>query len=178
MKKRNKGFILIETLVVSTFIISTLVYLYIQFVNLKKSYDTSFRYDTISGLYSAKEIDQFINENYGYSDFIDNDDFIENKYIELINKNKCDYLYFSDNINYCEQLVNKLNIKTVLLSSTDLTKLKEKLKNNNPYSNEFYHYIKKMNLKDIKNSYILIIEYNDNTFSYLKIEKTVGEDDE
>ena len=69
MKKRNKGFMLIETLVVSTFIISTLIYLYVQFTNLKKSYDISFRYDTIPGLYSAKEIDKFINNNYGYADF-------------------------------------------------------------------------------------------------------------
>ena len=44
MKKRNKGFILLETLVVSTFIITLLIYLYVQFSNLKKSYDISFRY--------------------------------------------------------------------------------------------------------------------------------------
>ena len=71
MKKRNKGFILLETLVVSTFIITVLIYLYIQFTNLKKSYDISFRYDTISGLYGAKEIDKFINNNYGYTDFLE-----------------------------------------------------------------------------------------------------------
>lgn len=178
MKKRNKGFMLIETLVVSTFIITVLIYLYIQFVNLKKSYDISFRYDTIPGLYSAKEIDKFINNNYGYADFLDEIDSNDNKYIKLINKNKCDFLYFFGNINYCEKLVSNLNIKTVLLASTDISKLKEKLKTDNPYSNELYLYVKNMNLSNVENSYILIVEYNDNTFAYVKIDKTVGEENE
>ncbi|MBE6160043.1 MAG: hypothetical protein E7157_03230 [Lactobacillales bacterium] len=178
MKKRNKGFMLIETLVVSTFIITVLIYLYIQFVNLKKSYDTSFSYDTIPGLYSAKEIDKFINNNYGYADFIEEVDSNDNKYIELVDENKCDYIYFSGNINYCDRLISNSNMKTVLLASTDISKLKENLKTNNPYSNELYLYVKNMNLKNLENSYILIVEYNDKTFSYVKIEKTVGEDNE
>lgn len=176
MKKRNKGFMLIETLVVSTFIISTLIYLYVQFTNLKKSYDISFRYDTITGIYSAKEIDKFINNNYGYADFLEEIDSSSDKYIELINDNKCNLSYFSKNINYCEKLISNLNIKTVLLSSTNIDNLKEKLKTNNPYSNNLYLYIKNLNLKNIENYYILITEFNDNTFSYVKIEKNVGEE--
>lgn len=178
MKKRNKGFMLIETLVVSTFIITVLIYLYVQFTNLKKSYDVSFRYDTISGLYGAKEIDKFINNNYGYTDFFEEIEKEENKYIEVINKKKCDYLYFAGNINYCEKLVNNLNIKTVLLASTDLTKLKEKLKTNNSYSNDLYLYVKNINPKQKGGSYIMIVEYNDKTFANVKIEKSVGEENE
>lgn len=178
MKKRNKGFMLIETLVVSTFVITVLIYLYIQFVNLKKSYDISFRYDTIPGLYNTKEMDKFINNAYGYADFLEEVDSNDNKYIELVDKGKCDYLYFSNNVNYCENLVEKLNIKTLLFTSTNIDKLKEKLKTNNPYSNDLYIYIKNLNLKNIENSYILISEFNDNTFSYIKIEKNEGEDNE
>lgn len=178
MKKRNKGFMLIETLVVSTFIITVLIYLYVQFTNLKKSYDISFRYDTISGLYGAKEIDKFINNNYGYTDLFEEIESEKDNYIEVINKNKCDYLYFSENINFCEKLVSNLNIKTVLLSSTDLTNLKEKLKEKNPYSNDLYLYIKSINPKQKGGSYIMIVEYNDNTFANIKLEKSVGEENE
>lgn len=178
MKKRNKGFMLIETLVVSTFIITVLIYLYVQFTNLKRSYDISFRYDTIAGLYGAKEIDKFINNNYGYADFLAEIESNNNKYIEIINKNKCDYLYFSGNINYCEKLVSNLNVKTVLLASTDLTNLKEKLKTNNTYSNDLYLYIKNINPKQKGGSYIMIVEYNDNTFANIKIEKSAGEENE
>lgn len=178
MKKRNKGFMLIETLVVSTFIITVLIYLYIQFTNLKKSYDISFRYDTISGLYGAKEIDKFVNNNYGYTDFFDEIESNENKYVEIINKNKCDFLYFSDNINYCEKLISNLNIKTVLITSSDLTNLKQTLKEKNPYSNNLYLYIKGINLKQKNDTYVMIVEYNDNTFANIKLEKSVGEENE
>ena len=44
MKKNNRGFTLVETLVVSSFIVGILVFLFAQFSKLKKSYDASFEY--------------------------------------------------------------------------------------------------------------------------------------
>lgn len=177
MKKRNKGFILIETLIVSTFVISTLVYLYVQFASLKKSYDVSFRYDTINGLYNAREFDKFINNNYGYSDFFIDIEKDNNNYIELVNNSTYNLLYFSNNNDYINKLIKNLNIKTVLLSSSNL-KIKDALKENNPYSNNLYLYIKNINTKNLDDSYILITEFNDNTFSYVKIKKNVGDTNE
>ena len=171
MKKKSKGFMLLETLVVSTFIISTLIYLYIQFINLKKSYDISFRYDTIPGLYNLKEVDKFINTNYGYADFINNTDIITNGYTEIYNNNECNINFFSNNNNYCEKLMTSIGAKTILLAKIDLTTTKNNLKNNNPYSNNLYLYIKSINYTTNINTYLLIIEYNDNTFSNIKIEK-------
>lgn len=169
MKKNNKGFILLETLVVSTFIISTLVFLYVQFINLKKNYDTSFRYNTIPGLYKAKTIDKFIKENYGYGKFIDDISSSKNEFIEIYNSDdKCNFNYFSNNISFCESLHEKLEIKTVLISSNNINKLKEYLKDNNKYSNELYLYIKNETIKN-DNTYSLIVEYNDNSFASLDI---------
>ena len=54
-KNNNKGFMLLETMIVSAFIITTLTFLYVQFSNLKKSYEESFKYDSIPELYKAKE---------------------------------------------------------------------------------------------------------------------------
>ena len=53
MKKNEKGFVLLETLIVTTFVVSTLIFLYTQFSNIKTSYDASFRYNTVEGLYDA-----------------------------------------------------------------------------------------------------------------------------
>lgn len=170
MKKKNRGFMLVETLVVSTFIISTLVYLYIQFINLKKSYDISFRYDTITGLYNIKEVDKFINNNYGYAEFINNSDMISKGYIELYN-GECNITYFSKYQNYCEKLISDIDAKTILLAKSDLTTLKNAFKDKNPYSNNLYLYVKNINNTTNLNTYLLIVEYNDNTFSNIKIEK-------
>lgn len=169
MKKKNMGFILLETLIVSVFIISTLVYLYIQFINLKQNYDISFRYDTIPGLYNAKNIEKMINEKYGYSVFINNVNKNNNNYIELFNDNKCNLIYFSNNQNYCNKLMENIDAKTVLFTNKNINDINNKFKTNNPYSNDFYLYIKSINQVSNDESYYIIIEYNDNTYSNIKI---------
>ena len=136
MKKDNKGFVLLETLMVSTFIIVVLIYLYIQFSSIKQSYSKSFKYDTISSLYSLKEVDKFINDKFGYSELKENVDNEENRYIELYNNNKCSLVNFSSDYSYCDKLMENLNIKTLLFISSDTTYLKNKMKTNNPYSNK------------------------------------------
>ena len=49
-KKNNKGFMLVETLIVATFLVTTLLFIYVQFNNITRTYDTSFRYNTVNGL--------------------------------------------------------------------------------------------------------------------------------
>ena len=46
MKKNNQGFMLVEFLVVSIFVLGTLIFLTIEFNNINKSYNRSFKYDT------------------------------------------------------------------------------------------------------------------------------------
>ena len=46
MKKNNRGFTLVETLVVSAFIVGILIFLFSQFSRLKSSYEASFEYYT------------------------------------------------------------------------------------------------------------------------------------
>ena len=56
MKKNNKGFTLIETLIVSTFVAATLTYLFIQINNTLTNYDITYRYDSINAIYNANTI--------------------------------------------------------------------------------------------------------------------------
>ena len=170
-KNNNKGFMLLETLVVSSFIITILIYLYVQFVNLKSSYDTSFKYDTIPNMYGLKQIDKFINNNYGYEIFKTNLNKSENNnYLELY-KNKCDLEYFSDNNSYCNKLMDSLNVKTLIITNNKLKDIKTRFKEHNPYSNGFYRYLKSIDPVLASKSYLLIAEFNDGTYGMLKLEE-------
>lgn len=169
-KNNNKGFMLLETMVVSAFIITTLIFLYVQFSNLKKSYDESFKYDTIPELFKTKEIDKFINNNYGYADLINDVKENEDNFIELYN-NSCNMSYFSKYNSYCNRLMNDMDVKTILLVSTDLSKLINKLKTNNKYSNGLYLYTKKINQSTNNNSYSLIVEFNDKKYTNLIVQE-------
>ena len=65
-KNKNSGFMLIETLLVSTFVLGVLTYLFLQFSALKRSYDDNFKYNTVPSLYGVKNINQYISKQNGY----------------------------------------------------------------------------------------------------------------
>ncbi len=60
MKKRQKGFMLVETLVVSTLVSTVLIALYLQFNNIVKNFDRDFHYNSVDNLYAAQNIKNFI----------------------------------------------------------------------------------------------------------------------
>ena len=168
-KNNNKGFMLLETMVVSAFIITALIFLYVQFSNLKNSYVVSFKYDPIPELFKTKEIDKFINENYGYNDLLEGVKNSEHKYIELYDGSVCNLTYFSKYNIDCDRLMRESNVKTALLVSTNLSNAINYLKNNKKYSNGLYLYMKKINQTTDNHSYSLIVEFEDNKYTNLVI---------
>lgn len=66
MKKCEKGFMLVETLVVSTLVSVVLIGLYVQFNNIINNFDRDTRYNNINNLYAAQNVKNFIlNERMG-----------------------------------------------------------------------------------------------------------------
>ena len=63
MKKNSNGFTILETLITSTLVISTLVFLYVQFNNLERNYDDSFRFNTVNGIHKVKELSKSYQAN-------------------------------------------------------------------------------------------------------------------
>lgn len=111
MKKNNeKGFMLIETLLVSIFVASTLIYLYIQFSNLNKNYNNSFTYNTVEGMYALEDVKEYLNLNI---ESVRNEIF-DNTYSADI----CSILPDSE---YCTNLLEKENITTLIVAYNDLS---------------------------------------------------------
>src|SRR5574344_1738439 len=127
-KSNNKGFMLLETLIVSTVILSTLVFLYIQFVNVKSSYEVSFRYNTIPGLYMAKEVSTYLTEN-GYTSLqtsLDNNLTTNNGYINIISSSSV----VGDSALYTN-MIGEMNIVHLLFVNDSLTTIKTYLSSGN-----------------------------------------------
>lgn len=145
MKKINqKGFVLAEAFIVSTFVLGILVFMFLQIRTIINAYDKSFSYNTIPGIYINKEIKKIIQAN-DYTTIL-----------EEVNNN--DYVIIdSSNTDY-NDIFEASNAKTLVISKGDLTSLKE----NETLSPKFQDYIK--TLVD-SNRYQFIIEFNDDTFS-------------
>lgn len=151
--KNNKGFMLVEALVMSTIIIGTLTFMYIQFQNISRSYERSFNYNSVTNLYIANEIKEYLTNNELLDSYKDNVKGSESKYV-IINISN-------------ETLIDSANINAVMLADEALSELKGKRTSElSDTFNDFINYVK-VDKEDDK--YRLLIEFKDNTYASLKI---------
>jgi hypothetical protein len=170
MKKEKNGFVLVETLIVSVFIVTTLIFLFIQFQKIETGYSTTFKYNMTDNLYKVYNIRKYLldglstTSNYQsvVSTFLTGSDH----YYDLSN---CNASVISDNRNYCLSLFEKLDVKTVLFTREDLTDLKNDLNNLYFISEDMKSFIRYIKYDGNVAEYRLIVEFNDGTFASLKI---------
>lgn len=165
MKKiNNRGFMTVEVLIVSTFIISVFVFLFVQFRSINQNYHVSFKYNTVNGLYAANNIRKYLNS-------INIDDMKEeiddSFYVDIT---ECPIQYIT-RLTYCETLFEKLDVDTVYITNQDLTDLKSSLRNSLKYvfkedMKDFINYIK---YDSQKIGYRIIVKFNDETFASIKL---------
>ena len=162
MKKNNKGFMLVEALVMSMVVIGTLTFMYIQFQNISRSYEKSFNYNTITDLYITNEIKDYL---------IDNDllDTYKDKVVGSTSK----YIIIDDITDSSfEMLKFKGQVKTILLTDESLSGLKGK--KTNTLSEKFNDFINYLKVDKEEGEYRLSIEFNDDTFASLKLNDTTN----
>lgn len=171
MKKNEKGFMLFETLVVSTFVLGTLIFLYVQFSAIKRNYDITFRYNTVQDLYYIKNISDLLITD-GYQDLVDALEASENGYIDISEKNYYSHPEYNLSSFY-HDILDSIGVKTIIFTSGDISKLRLYIKNiDNEYSNDFKQFILSRELVNESSYNRLIVEFNDDTYA----EITIGKD--
>ena len=156
MKKiNNSGFMLAETLIVTVFVAGVLIYLYIQFSNLNNSYEDSYVYNTVEGLYALDDVKAYIESDVQVLEYIDTN-IEELKYIDVT-----DCSLFTD-IDYCESLLESENIKTIFITTNKVPD-----ESIIQYNEEFTTFIKKIN-KEGNQSYRIVAEFNNYTYATLR----------
>lgn len=166
MKKLDsKGFLLTELLVTATLVSTVLIFLYTQFYTIKRSYDTSFKYNTVNGLYALSNVRSFLEENDIY---ILTQGLNTASYIDLKTGN-----LQTANTTYFNELMTGLNIKYLIFTNQNIDNLINQINNGtalNSDTNEYEDlkkFIKRIDFdnKDTSNNYRIIAEFNDNTFA-------------
>lgn len=170
MKKLDsKGFLLTELLVTATLVSTVLIFLYTQFYTIKRSYDTSFKYNTVNGLYALSNVRSFLEENDIY---ILIQGLNTTSYIDLKNDN-----LQTANTTYFNELMTGLNIKYLIFTNQNIDNLINQISNGtalNSDTNEYEDlkkFIKRIDFdnKDTSNNYRIIAEFNDNTFASILV---------
>lgn len=141
MKKNNKGFMLAEVFIVSSFVLGVLVYMFIQTNSIMRNFNRSFSYNTVSGLYITNEVAKYIKKN------------DTNNYCTGVNI-----------IDYSDDTWNNLkkssNINTVIIGN--LNDIKANVTSTNGISPKAQDFIKFLEEKD---KCVIIIEFDDKTGS-------------
>ena len=162
MKKNNKGFMIIEILIVSTVVIGVLVFMYAQFKNLNTSFNQTTKYNTVQSIYKTNEIKKLI-ENDATLIMIEQLSKSQTKYLDITSCSIENY----NSVSFCKLLYEKLGVDSILLltedvtevTSTSMTNLSQGMKN-------FLNYIKK---NYTGNYYRIVVSYSDGTYGTLRI---------
>lgn len=182
-KQNNKGFLLAESLIVATFVISVLIFLFVQFKNLAGDFDKSFKYNTVENLYALDNIKTYLQENSNKEHTLATLLSEQNKpYISIYNKNENNCLSINDSekylrgTGYCAELMEQQNIKNVIFTYSEIggeNGLKSYLRNNlssDGISENMKNFILKVNdLKGIKKTFRLIAQFNDGSFATFNV---------
>ena len=156
MKKNVKGFMLIETLLVTSFVAGVLIFLFIQFSNLSTAYDESYIYNTVEGLYALDDVVDYIKT--------------DNKVINYIQENieTLNYIDITDcslftSTSYCNKLFELENIDKIFISknniSFDIT----------GYDDSFNSFIKKIH-EESNEPYRIVAKFKNNMYATVRFE--------
>ncbi len=129
MKKKNsRGFILVETLIVTVFVVTLFVLVYRATIPLMGEYEQQNYYDDIDSVYYSNLFKQIVTR-YANIDYID--EYLKNNtYMDI--SDCTDTILYSNN-NYCQLVKNKLKIKEddkILITEYNIKKFKDEVKRN------------------------------------------------
>lgn len=157
MKKlNNKGFMLAETLIVTTFVAGILIFLFIQFTNLGKAYDDSYIYNTPEGLYALEDVKEYINTDLDLLLNIE-ENIGTMKYIDLTDCN------LFKNKDYCTNLFKLENIDRIFITTNTFDK-----NSITGYNEDFNTFINKI-VGEGSEKYRLVASFKSGMFATLRL---------
>ena len=162
IKNNNKGFMLIEVIITSTIVVTSMVFLYTSFSRLYNNFKSKTSYYHIDTSYASKEIiDSLINEN--LLNNIINESLEDKSFGYIIKNGSCIKNTYNST---CSKIKNLYDIENSIMVNYSIDSLNE-LKNNviNKTLSDYIDYL--INYYDLSNNeddynFIVITESKDN----------------
>lgn len=163
MIKNNKGFAITEVLIISTVLIGVLIFMYSQFKNINRSYQYSFKYDTVQGMYLANNIINFINEE----DYDNLQQQLNQSGLSYLDITDCNQQYFTK-ISLCKILFEKSEIEQIIFTKEDLNNLKSSMFD---LPEDMKQYINNITPINSPNDHRIVIKYKNETYASMRFNK-------
>ena len=168
MKKNNRGFLLAESLVVSTFVLTVLILLYIQFNNLTTNYKNSYNYNNVESIYDLSSVSNYLlTNNYNLSDQL-----TESKPYVIVYKDGSCNMDAGIIDTFCDNFINKMDAKTVIYTSSDISAIQKYVSENDDsnINQKLREFISRVETNTVKNKGRLFAEFNNGTFATIAMD--------
>lgn len=154
-KNNNKGFMLAETLIVTTFVAGVLIFLFMQLTRLSGSYEESYNYNNTESLYALEDVKNYIESDAALLEYV-NSNIDSLKYIDITD---CSLAFDKQ---YCLKLFQLENIKQIIITK-NLVPFDEI----SGYDEDFMSFINKVNSEG-EETYRLIASFNNSRYATLR----------
>ena len=178
---KKNGFMVVECVIASVVVLTVIILLYTQVKAIARSYNKSYNYDNVTSMYALSNFRTFLLNGDNYDKLLS--DYFENKRNNSSNcgKNyvfiKCDRFSGAAS-NYCDTLFSAMGInpshgmpRQIIFTSSNLEEIKAcDLRNDSgKLKSSFVDYILSLNSEEVKDKYLLIAEFDDETLASLYI---------
>ena len=168
MKKNNRGFLLAESLVVSTFVLTILILLYIQFNNLTTNYKNSYNYNNVESIYDLSSVSNYLlTNNYNLSDQL-----TESKPYVIVYKDGSCNMDAGIIDSFCDNLISQMDAKTVIYTSSDISAIQKYVSENDDsnINQSLREFISRVETNTVQNKGRLFAEFNNDTYATIAMD--------
>ncbi len=171
MKKDNRGFLLAESLIVSTFVLTVLILLYIQFNNLTTNYQNSYDYNNVESIYDVASVADFLLEN-GYD--LSTQLTSTKPYVVVFKDGYCN-LETGISGTFCDTLLNQMGATTVIYTSSNISIIQEYVSSHDDsnINQSFREFISRVETTTILNKGRLFAEFENGTYATIAMDNEV-----
>lgn len=168
--KNNKGFLLAESLVVSTFVLTVLIFLFVQYQNLMTTYKNNSDYNNPEAIYNLGSAGQFLSANTTRLMSL-NDNLGSNTYIKVYDKSSGGCNASLGLETFCNTIFNSIGAKKVIYTNSNLDSIKNYIKSNSDsYLNQALRdFIKRLDADEIDGKGRLIAEFDNGYFATIAL---------
>lgn len=168
MLLNKKGFLLLEAMIVSSVVSLTLIVIYVQFNTVYDNYQKRLSYENVEDLYATHGMSELLDEE-GVNFFLLMLEYkiASSDYSPYLDISTCSLFVNKD---YCLEYIERTGMKTVLFVEHNLSNLVDFNKYSNSFSAELKNYIEyTFGVSTLEEGYRLIIEFDNNQFSTIKV---------
>ena len=152
-KMNNKGFLLAESLIVSTFVLTVLIFLFVQFRNIMNTNKRSYIYNSVEDIYSLGSIGDYFKTTKKTNDLKNITGAKTYIYGNGVNNDICD--------DSCRNLAEAADIEYIIYTDSDIATIKKE----NDLPQDLKEFVKRVSTDKVEGLGRLIAKFNNGHFS-------------